>query len=136
MQMALLDDVFKGNVMTALAIGLGALLLAPMVGQVLRPAAKAVIKGGMLAYQGLAELGEVAGDLAAEARAELGPEGDIGAAPSPPAAPRSSPASLVVCRARTLRVLRAGWRPFSCRPGGSGFGLGSSLASGGERATD
>jgi hypothetical protein len=87
--MALLEDVFKGNVLTVAAIGLGALLLAPTIGQVLRQAAIAVIKGGMLAYQGLAELGEVAGDLVAEAGAELGPEGDTAAAPSPPTAPRS-----------------------------------------------
>ena len=89
--MALLEDVFKGNVRTVAAIGLGALLLAPTIGQVLRPAAIAVIKGGMLVYQGLAELGEVAGDLTAEARAELEPEGDTGAEPSPPAAPRARP---------------------------------------------
>ena len=37
----------------------------------LRPAVKAVIKGGILAYQGLAELGEIAGGLVAEAHAEL-----------------------------------------------------------------
>jgi hypothetical protein len=44
----------------------------------------------MLAYEGLAELGEVAGDLAAEARAELEPESDTGPEPSPPAAPALS----------------------------------------------
>jgi hypothetical protein len=32
---------------------------------------KAVIEGGMLAYRGLAELGEVTSDLVAEANAEL-----------------------------------------------------------------
>jgi hypothetical protein len=69
--MALLEDVFKGNALTGIAIGLGAILLAPTVGQLLRPAAKAVIKGGMLAYQGLAELGETATDLVAEARATI-----------------------------------------------------------------
>jgi hypothetical protein len=87
--MALLENVFKGNLLTGLAIGLGALLLAPMVGQVLRPAAKAVIKGGMMAYQGLAELGEIASDLAAEARAELEHQDNIEATPAPPGAPRS-----------------------------------------------
>jgi hypothetical protein len=90
--MVLLEDLFQGTLMTGLAIGLGALLLAPVVGQVLRPAAKAVIKGGMVAYQGLAELGEVAGDLVAEARAELEPGGETAAAPSPTTAPRSLPA--------------------------------------------
>ena len=56
--MAMLDELFKGNMLTAVAVGLGAVLLAPVAGQVLRPAAKAAIKGGILAYQGLAELGE------------------------------------------------------------------------------
>jgi hypothetical protein len=67
MSMALLEDLFKGNLLTAVAVGIGAVLLAPAAGQVLRPAAKAVIKGGMLAYRGLGELGEMASDLAAEA---------------------------------------------------------------------
>jgi hypothetical protein len=99
--MALLEDVFKGNALTGIAIGLGALLLAPTLGQLLRPAAKAVIKGGMLAYQGayqgLAELGETASDLVAEARAELEQKGDTEVPPtSPPARPRSR-----VARARS-----------------------------------
>ena len=55
MGMALLEDLFKGNLLTAVAVGIDAVLLAPAAGQVLRPAAKAVIKGGMLAYRGLAE---------------------------------------------------------------------------------
>jgi len=87
--MALLEDVFKGNPLTGLAIGLGALLLVPTVGPLLRPAAKTVIKGGILAYRGLAELGEGASDLVVEARAELGSEINPEAPPSPPAAPRS-----------------------------------------------
>jgi hypothetical protein len=69
--MALLDDLFKGNPLTGVVIGIGAYLLAPTIGPVLRPAAKAVIKAGILAYQGLAELGELASDLAAEAHSEL-----------------------------------------------------------------
>jgi hypothetical protein len=91
--MALLEDVFRGNVLTGLAVGLGAYLLAPTVGQVLRPAVKAVIKGGILAYQGLAELGETASDLVAEARAEFEQQGDTEAPATPsPAGPRSQPA--------------------------------------------
>lgn len=69
--MALLEDLFKGNILTAAAVGVGAVLLAPTIGQVLRPAAKAVIKGGILAYQSLGELGETAGDLLVEASAEM-----------------------------------------------------------------
>jgi hypothetical protein len=74
--MALLEDLFKGGTATGLAVGLGAVLLGPTlipaVGRALRPAAKAVIKGGMVVYrETVAEVGEVAGDLNAEARAEL-----------------------------------------------------------------
>ena len=74
--MALVEDLFKGSTVTGDAVGVGALLLAPTVlpaiGRVIRPAAKAVIKGGMVFYrETLAEVGEVAGDLFAEARAEL-----------------------------------------------------------------
>ena len=56
---------------TAVAVGLGAVLLVPMAGEVLRPGARAAIKGGMLAYYGLAELGDAVGGIVAEAQAEL-----------------------------------------------------------------
>ena len=72
--MAMLEDLLKGNPLMVIGLGVGAVLLAPMAGQVLRPAAKAVIKGGILAYQGVAELGEAVGDLVAEAQAELVPQ--------------------------------------------------------------
>ena len=68
--------LFKGNAVTGVAVGLGAVLLAPGMcrpsGRVLRPAAKAVIKGGLVLYrETVSEVGEVASDLFAEARAEL-----------------------------------------------------------------
>jgi hypothetical protein len=74
--MALIEDIFKGNLATGLAIGVGAVILAPTVlqtiGGVLRPAAKAAIKGGVVFYrETLSELGEMASDLVAEAKAEL-----------------------------------------------------------------
>jgi Protein of unknown function (DUF5132) len=77
--MALIEDVFKGNLATGLAIGAGALLLGPTVvqavGSALRPAAKAAIKGGMVFYrETLSEIGEMASDLVAEAKAELAQE--------------------------------------------------------------
>ena len=61
--MALIEDVFKGNLATGLAIGAGALLLGPTliqaVGSVLRPAAKAAIKGGMVfCRETLSEIGK------------------------------------------------------------------------------
>ncbi len=86
--MAILEDVFKGGTVTGLAVGVGALLLVPTVlpavGRVVRPAVKAAIKGGMVFYrETIAEVGELAGDLFAEARSELEHEaGARGALPA------------------------------------------------------
>ncbi|HEX9461101.1 MAG TPA: DUF5132 domain-containing protein [Alphaproteobacteria bacterium] len=77
--MSFLEDAFKGNVGPGLAIA-GAAVLAPTifpaVGRMLRPVAKTVIKTGMMLYrETLAGVGDVAGDLVAEARAELEEDG-------------------------------------------------------------
>lgn len=77
--MALLEDMFKGNVVTTLAVGIGAVVLGPViipaVAGVLRPVAKEVIKLGLIAYdkgrEAAANLGEMTEDLTAEARAEM-----------------------------------------------------------------
>ncbi len=77
--MAGIDDLLKGNVVTGLAIGIGAAviapLLAPLVASVGKPVAKSVIKAGILFYEKgretAAELGEVLEDLVAEVRSEL-----------------------------------------------------------------
>lgn len=74
--MALIEDIFKGNLATGLAVGVGVILLGPTViqavGGILRPAAKTLIKGSMVFYrETLGEIGEMATDLVAEARAEL-----------------------------------------------------------------
>ena len=74
--MALIEDMFKGNLATGLAVGIGAVFLGPTViltvRRVMRPAAKAVIKGSMVFYRETrSELGEMASDLLAEAKAEL-----------------------------------------------------------------
>ena len=77
--MALVEDLFKGNIVTGLAVGVGALVLGPIVAPavtaILRPATKAVIKAGIYAYdrgsEALAHLNEQTGDIVAEARAEL-----------------------------------------------------------------
>jgi hypothetical protein len=78
--MAFFEDMFKGgNVVTGLAVGIGVAvvgpLITPVVGAVLRPAAKAVIKAGLLAYEagreGMAQANEASGDIVAEARSEL-----------------------------------------------------------------
>lgn len=74
--MALIEDMFKGNLAAGLAIGVGAIILGPTairtLAGVLRPAAKTMIKSGMVFYrETLSEIGEMATDLVAEARAEL-----------------------------------------------------------------
>jgi hypothetical protein len=77
--MGLWDDFVKGNVVTGLAIGIGAAVLAPVVipilASVAKPLTKAVIKGGLALYESgretVAEVGEVLEDLVAEAQAEL-----------------------------------------------------------------
>jgi hypothetical protein len=72
--MALLDDMFEGGIGTGLVAAVGVAVLAPVLKPVLRSSAKMAIKGGMVAYdygrQAVAEITEMAGDLAAETRAE------------------------------------------------------------------
>ena len=77
--MALFDNIIKGNIVTALAIGIGAVILAPIVipvvASVSKPLAKAIIKGGILVYEKgkevVAEAGEVVEDMVAEVKAEM-----------------------------------------------------------------
>jgi hypothetical protein len=77
--MALFDNGLKGNIVAGLAIGIGAAVVAPavapLIGGVIKPLAKAAIKGGIIlsekGKQAFAELKEVSEDLVAEARAEL-----------------------------------------------------------------
>ncbi|MGQ9687068.1 MAG: DUF5132 domain-containing protein [Thiobacillaceae bacterium] len=77
--MAGIDDLFKGNIVTGLAVGVGVAILAPVIMPVLasvgRPLAKSIIKSGMVLYEKgretVAELGEVLEDLVAEAKVEL-----------------------------------------------------------------
>ena len=59
--MALFDDLVSAeilgvNVVTGLVIGAAALVVMPLVAPVLRPIAKAAIKGGIYAYNSTAEL--------------------------------------------------------------------------------
>jgi len=77
--MALIGDVFKDNLAAGLAIGVGAIILGPTAIRtlegILRPTAKTLIKSGMVFYrETLSEIGEMATDLVAEARAELDQE--------------------------------------------------------------
>jgi hypothetical protein len=82
--MALFDDILSGgNWVTGLAIGVGAVMVLPLAAPILRPLAKTAIKGGILAYQGMAGVFEGVGDLVAEAVAESGGE-------TSPAAPQGA----------------------------------------------
>ena len=73
------DDFFKGSVVAGLAVGVGAILLAPVVLPVVaalsRPIAKSAMKTGVIVFErgreAAAEMTEVFEDLVAEARAEL-----------------------------------------------------------------
>jgi Protein of unknown function (DUF5132) len=86
--MAFVEEMFKGNIGSGLAVGVGvavvAPLLAPVIGGVVRPLAKTVIKAGLLAtdagLKGMARLNEAIGDMVAEARAELD-EAPVGRGP-------------------------------------------------------
>lgn len=77
--MGLFSNGLKGNILTGLAIGIGASVLAPAVipvlANVVKPLAKAALKGGIVLYEkGLetfAETKEVVEDLIAEAKSEL-----------------------------------------------------------------
>jgi hypothetical protein len=82
-RMALLDDMFKGNAMTGVAVGAAALFLGPTIlptiGRALRPVAKTVIKGGIVLYrETVAGIGELTTDLVAEAKSELEHDGHAG----------------------------------------------------------
>jgi hypothetical protein len=75
--MALLDDILEGgNLMTGLAIGVGALIAWPLISPIARPLAKSIIKGGLIAYRQAEQLYagavEGIGDIVAEAQQEVG----------------------------------------------------------------
>ncbi len=82
--MGLLNNALKGTVLTGLAIGIGAAVLAPVVFPVLagvaKPLAKAAMKSGIMLYNKskeiIAEAGEVTEDLWAEAKTEAEVEMD------------------------------------------------------------
>jgi hypothetical protein len=83
--MAFIEDVFKGNAVTGVAVGVAALVLGPTlfptVGRVLRPAAKTVIKGGIMLYrEAVTAIGDLTTDLVEEAKRELEEVGPVPAA--------------------------------------------------------
>ena len=68
-------EILSGNVLAGLAIGAAALVFVPLAAPLLRPIAKAAIKGGIYAYNSAAELYNQAAsgvtDLAGEVQREL-----------------------------------------------------------------
>ena len=76
------EDLFEDLGIRGIAAGIGALVLAPAlipaVAKASKPVAKAIIKGGIIAYKksrsAIAETGEVIEDLVAEVQAELAEE--------------------------------------------------------------
>ena len=76
------EDLFEDLGIPGIAAGVGAVVLAPVlipaVAKVSKPVAKALIKGGIIAYKksrsAIAETGEVLEDLLAEVNAELAEE--------------------------------------------------------------
>ncbi|EAZ92678.1 DUF5132 domain-containing protein [Crocosphaera chwakensis] len=70
-----LKKVYRDNPNRTIAIGLGALVVTPVVLPLLKPAAKATVKTGVILYEKtkgtFAEAGELMADLVAEAKAEV-----------------------------------------------------------------
>ncbi len=73
-----LQNIYKNNPTQTIAIGLGAVVLTPIVLPLLKPVAKATIKSGVNLFEktkgAIAEAGEVIGDIVAEAKAEVAEE--------------------------------------------------------------
>jgi hypothetical protein len=78
--MSFIEDVFKGgNIVTGLAIGIGCLILAPIIVPavvgIVKPVAKLAIKGGVVLYRkgqgAISETVEAVSDVVAEAKAEV-----------------------------------------------------------------
>lgn len=80
--MALFENGLKGNILSGLAIGIGAAIVAPVVipiaASVVKPLAKAAIKGGIMLYEKgketVAEVSEMVEDIVAEAKSEMAEE--------------------------------------------------------------
>lgn len=73
------QDLFKGNIVAVLGIGIVAAVLVPIalpvVARAAKPFTKALVKSGIIVYEkgreAIAELGEVMEDVVAEAKAEI-----------------------------------------------------------------
>ena len=95
--MAIFQDGLKRNILFGLAIGIGSAVLAPIVipilASVVKPIAKATIKGGLMLFERgkelAAEAQESMEDMVAEAKAELSEE-QKGSASMPEIPPEGS----------------------------------------------
>jgi hypothetical protein len=82
--MALFDDILNsGNLVSGVLVGVGALVAWPLISPIARPAAKSLIKAGLIAYQQAEQLyagavegiGDiVAGSPAGNRRNDIGAE--------------------------------------------------------------
>jgi hypothetical protein len=110
--MAQLENAGKSGLVRGIAIGLGAAVLIPVaaaaVGPFIRPAARSVLKFGLVAFEkareAAGELAETVEDLAAEVREELraeraagqaaaAPEEDVAATAAPSASEADTPSN-------------------------------------------
>jgi hypothetical protein len=70
-----MKNMYHDHPLKMIALGVGAVIVAPTVLALLKPVAKATIKTGVILYQKtretIAETGEQLGDLVAEANAEV-----------------------------------------------------------------
>ena len=95
--MALFDDIAKGAATpTGLAVGIGAALLAPVLApaasQIIRPAAKAVLRTGITLYRSAVEpVTAAVGSLVTEAQLELAAASAGSAKPAAAASAPSAP---------------------------------------------
>jgi Protein of unknown function (DUF5132) len=108
--MGLLDNGLKGSVVTGLAVGIGAVILAPAVlpalAGIAKPLLKAAVKSGFILFEKgketAAELSEVVEDIVAEAKAEMA-EVHEAAVPPAAAAAATTAAAVAVRRASPRR---------------------------------
>jgi hypothetical protein len=70
--------LYQNNPTKTLVIGVGAVIVTPILLPLLKPVAKSAIKTGVVFYEKtkgmIAEAGEVLGDIVAEAKAEIATE--------------------------------------------------------------
>ena len=70
--MSFVEDVLKGrSIGTGLAIGVGALILAPVVVAIAKPLAKMAVRGGAALYKVGRDAASEASKTVSEAKAEL-----------------------------------------------------------------